>query len=198
MVTAEARAAILHEHYNRTFDNIQEHIRRRELLLVTLLLLVAVMLFEAAFPAEASEQLAAIVSKKLELARPLDISFMDSVLWFGMLCLLIRYCQAGVYVERQYRYIHGLEQLLNQYLGGEDITREGKAYLAGYPCFSNWAHHLYATAFPLLLAAVLVYRWESELEQCRGLCLKVGLDAVILVACLITLFLYIKALHLRR
>lgn len=198
MVNDEARAEILHEHYNKTFENIQAHIVRRERLLFALLLLVVVMLFQMAFPSDASQQIAELVAKKLDMNKPCNTAFVDSVLWFGMLCLIIRYCQTVVYVERQYVYIHEIENRLNQLLGKEDITREGKTYLAKYPRFSDWTHFVYTIGFPLLLGSLLILKWKSELGQTFGISVKISLDTAILVACLVSLLLYMRLIHLKR
>jgi len=197
MISEDARAEILHEHYNRTCESIQTHIGRRERLLLAVLLLTVVMLFQMAVPGDATQQLADLAGRKLGLTKPCDVGFLDSVVWFGMLCLVMRYCQTGGYIERQYGYIHALEERLNEAIGKEDITREGKAYLANYPRFSGWTHFVYTTGLPLLLGAILVWRWRSQLRH-DTFCLKTGFDSLVFLACLVSILLYMRQIHRRR
>jgi hypothetical protein len=198
MVTDEKLAEILHAHYQNSFENIQSHIKRREKLLLFLVIISVIMLFQIACPADAPDQLACIILKKLNLNKPISIAFVDTIIWFIMLSLIIRYCQAVTYVERQYKYIHGLEEKINSALGGEYINREGKAYLNKYPIFSAWVHYVYTLVLPLLVIVLLVLRMKSEYDAAPFVGLKVCLDFVIFVLCMVSIILFGILLHLKK
>jgi len=198
MIDEQARVALLHEHYNTTCESLQNQCARRERLLIAVLLLTMVMLFQMASPGDATQQLADALAKKLELDRPCSVGFLDSVVWFGMICLVLRYCQTGVLIERLYAYVHKLEDRLNEVIGKDDITREGNAYLAKFPLFSEWTHVVYTIGFPIVLGVVLLVRWRTEINQPGAMCLKTGVDTLIFLACLTSVVLYMRMLHRKR
>ena len=124
------KLALLHEHYRDTCTVIQNQRRARDRYFYFVVAVLAVALFDWATP----EGFAGAVS----------------VLWFLLLGLTVRYCQAALGIERQYTYVHQLEATLARHVGS-GFTREGEAYLSDYPVFLTWAHYLYSLVFPVLL-----------------------------------------------
>lgn len=101
-----------------------------------------------------------------------------------------------IQIERQYDYIHHLEELLNsKYAGSRAFTREGKAYLNEYPMFSSWVWFLYTAAFPLIVLLCITIRIQGELSRFDVL----GLSLVPSIACYllvgVSTILYIGKLH---
>ena len=110
----------------------------------------------------------------------------------------MRYFQAAVHLERQYKYIHNLEDQLSPHYDGKAFTREGKAYLGDYPLFSRWTSALYTKLFPVLLIAVLGTKLRSEYYGSESVGLQVTFDAVVFLAVLISAVLYVAQIHFRR
>jgi hypothetical protein len=80
-----------------------------------------------------------------------------SALWVFVFAISLRYCQVSINVERQYVYIHMLEEKISQALGDLDLyRRESAAHLKDYPAFSNWAWFSYVLIFPFLALATAV------------------------------------------
>jgi hypothetical protein len=198
MLNDEKRADILYAHYKDSFENIQNHIKKRERFLFFLLILSVIMIFQIACPAEAPDQLACILLKKLDLNKPISVAFIDTVIWFIMLSLIIRYCQTVSYIERQYAYIQEIEKKINTILGNEYITREGKAYLTKYPIFSTWVHYLYTVVFPILLIILLILRMKSEYDVATIIGFKIYLDFAIFILCIVSIFLFGILLYFKR
>ena len=64
----------------------------------------------------------------------------------------MKHFQIVVLIERQYAYLHKLEnELTIHFSSGIPFTREGKSYLTHYPKLSDWADILYVWVFPVLL-----------------------------------------------
>ena len=194
----EKRTEILCAHYKDSFENIQNHIKNRGRLFLLLLIVSVIIIFQRACPAEAPDLFVCFLLKKLDLNKPISIAFIDTVIWFVMLSLIIRYCQTVIYIERQYDYIHELERKINDLLGGEFITREGKAYLANYPMFSTWANYLYTIVFPILLIILLVLRMKSEYDATTAFGFKFYIDFAIFISCLISIVLYEILLYFKK
>jgi len=186
---------VLHDHYKDSFEHLLDHRRLRDRLFLLLLLTMTAMLFQVFSPVDASQTISEAVSKRLGLTKSMDASFIASIVWFALLALAIRYFQSVVLVERQYDYIHKLEEVLNPYYGGEVFTREGKAYLSGYPLFSKWASMLYTIAFPILLATLVTIKIVCEAWQAPRLSVTLGFNFAVSLLVLVSVALYLISLH---
>ncbi len=198
MVDEKKRLEVLHDHYNKSCEQVLAHIRTRDKLFLILLMLAAVILFQMAFPGVATDELGLLIKKKAGLSRPVDASFLNSLLWFSVLYVGLRYYQAAARVERLYDYLHGLEEKINVLIGFKDLTREGRAYLKRYPLFSSWAHALYTFVFPVLLGVLLTARIRAEAGDAAVSNAQIAVDVVFFAGCVISIALYMRLVHLRR
>ncbi len=193
---SDTKLEVLSSHYDETFSNIKAALRQRDRLFVLLLVIVTVMLLQAIAPEEAGTTLSEMVGTRLGVG-PIDVSVISSVLWFSALAAVVRYFQAVVYAERQYEYIHRLEEVLSSHFDDKAFTREGRAYLDGYPLFSKWTWVLYTIAFPGLLVAVLGGKLITE--TCgASFGLQIAFDSLAFVLITISTALYLVLVHLHR
>ena len=83
----DAKFEAVCEHYKDSFVQTMEYVRRRDRLLVWILLVAGLMLFQVFSPADADQALTDFITEKFELTGSVDASFVGSLVWF---CLLIR------------------------------------------------------------------------------------------------------------
>ncbi len=186
---------ILSEHYSHTFDFLQTHLKKRDNLFITVLLLLAVMLFQLYTPAEASNLIAQLIAKNLDISVEIDFLYIQSIIWFALLSVVIKYFQSVIFIERQYDYLHGLEEQLSSEYNGSIFTREGQSYLNNYPKFLNWASFLYTVLFPAILAAITTSKIVSEYRQyCLNEVLVI-FNILIYLFIAISLILYLYGIH---
>lgn len=162
MLSEDTKLQALNDHYKDTFAYIQGYIRQREWFFAAILVVVVVMLFQIAAPNTSADTISQGVGKLLGLQGKIDVTFLTSVIWFLLLAFVFRYLQVTIHIERQYSYIHKIEEILSYHYNGEAFTREGKSYLERYPLFSAWAHILYQRVFPILLLGVGAFKLSSE------------------------------------
>jgi cytochrome b subunit of formate dehydrogenase len=97
----------------------------------------------------------------------LPLAALLSISWTLSLVFTLRYCQYSIFVERQYKYLHKLEETISKAIGEEAIySREGASYLEDYPPFTTWAWIFYVWMFPIIViisSGVLLY-----IEMVRG------------------------------
>ena len=135
-ISSDTKFQALHEHYNDTFSNIRESIKLRDRLLILVLLVLALVVLYTFWPADAITAFSQITAQKIGIAVSVDGSFLGSIIWFALLATVVRYTQVVVYIERQYAYIHHLEEELSKNYDSQIVfTREGKSYLNKYPVF---------------------------------------------------------------
>lgn len=86
-----------------------------------------------------------------------------SVTWVYTLALSLRYCQDAIAVDRQYPYVHKLEQKMSSKLGaGRVYRREGNQYLHDYPLMLNVAWYAYVVLFPIVV--IFAISWMLVVE----------------------------------
>ena len=194
----DTKLKILSEHYNHTFDFLQSHLKSRDRLFMGVLLILIVMLFQIYTPKEASGLISQFISNKLELKTPINFLYVQSIIWFVLLAMVIKYFQSVVFIERQYSYIHSLENILSKQYGDRAFTREGTSYLSDYPVFLNWASFLYTILFPVILAIVILSKIISEYnEYGRGEVL-IWFNGLVFVLIGISIVLYLYVIHFKK
>jgi hypothetical protein len=128
------------------------------------------MLLLMAFPVDTSTIVSQFLKEKAGISVDIGNGLIGSALWVGLLALLIRYYQINVFIEKQYTYIHKIEENLEDILNGKYITREGAYYLADYPLFSDFIHYAYNIIFPsiLIIATLFKIRMEDAIYEQLG------------------------------
>lgn len=194
-MTSEVRLDLVADHYRHTCEDLQASRSQRDRLFSYVLLLLVGVLLDTLSPALFRSQLSSVLSKRLDLSAPLDLTAVSVLLWFSLLAFVVRYCQATVHLERLYAYVHRLEDELQRYFPGIAFTREGKSYYSHYPPFTKWAHGIYTWLFPLLLVALSVSRVARAIYQAPHITVLLCLDVLIGLVLLVTLALYLFAIH---
>ncbi len=163
------RLEILHDHYRESFSYIRERERERDRLFLILIALFALLALEIQYPINFRGAVGdlTILGVKLNVgALPLP-AFLTAT-WATVLVITLRYCQASTNVERQYRYLHALEDKISAELGDDELyRREGRAYKSGYPLFSWWAWRFYVVVLPaiaIIATGALIYQEWAGLE----------------------------------
>lgn len=137
MPTEDTKFQILSDHYIDSFSYLQKILKQRDRFFFLILIVVTLMLFQIYSPTDSGKALSQFVTNELELEDSIDISFIGSIIWFLLLSFVVRYFQTVVNIERQYKYIHQLEDQLSPFYNNDAFTREGKSYSSNYPLFLN-------------------------------------------------------------
>jgi len=147
--------ALLHEHYKDTFTHILDREQRRDRLFVVLILMFGLLALQVQYPASVGGVLGTMSLAGIEISvRNLPLGALLDVTWLLTLLVGLKYCQTALAVERQYPYLHRLEEEIASRLGDPELfCREGKAYLRAYPTVLNWAWFCYVILFPLAVLA---------------------------------------------
>lgn len=194
----DKKIELLTDHYKDTFVHLTEYRKLRDRLFSLILLTITLLLFQIYSPTEAGAAIGQFIAKKLELQNAINISFIGSIIWFALLGFVIRYFQTVIHIERQYDYIHNLEEQISNHYKGKAFTREGKSYLTNYPLFSNWTHILYTIAFPLLLMVVVIIKTANEIYFSTNISFLLAFNFITALCVLISTVLYWRAIYSRK
>ena len=124
----------------------------------------------------------------------------DLLVWFLLLCVVARYYQRSIHVDRQYSYLDGLERRLCTLMGSDCITREGRAYLSrkgtydpgeaqdgdDRPVYLRTIGSVYVYVFPALLSVFVVARFflvsfQSESAHWLSVAMGIAMGLAILM-----------------
>lgn len=191
--------SILYDHYKETCTIIGEAVKRRDRAMLFAIIALGFFAFQTIFPSVADHAVTDYLSFKFGLTLQIDLSVLGNIVWLLVLLFALRYFQTAVFVERQYAYLHQLEDKVNAAVGQDVITREGKSYLVDYPWFSNWMHVLYTIAFPALLFFVTSLKITGEWLQRPGDAVTLGLfiNTLLFALLAVSIWLYIAVLHFK-
>ncbi len=188
----------INNHYSETFLNLKEQLNSRNRLFLYMIIVISIMLLKIYSPADFSSSVSNIISDKLGLSESIDISFIETIIWISLLGIAIRYFQTVIHIERQYDYIHHLEDEMNSIWGSEVFTREGKSYLSNYPKFSSWVWILYTIMYPILLAIIVISKILNEYNTVSNFSFLFIINVVIFFSILISILLYMLLIHFKK
>lgn len=193
---SEADFNNLCSHYKDTYEIHLASIKQRDTLFYALLLILALFSLQVTSTDLVNSALSSYVNKQLDLSIDKNSNLFGTLLWLLLFGFSSKYYQIVIQIERQYDYIHHLEEIIgSRYSGTRAFTREGKSYLDQYQLFSNWIWLLYTLAFPLIILLCIVIRIYGDLAnyESLGASLIPGYVSYLLVGT--STVLYIGKLH---
>lgn len=198
MPSDDVKLEVLHAHYVDSFGQIRNTIKLRDRIFAFIVIIITFLLLRILSPEETDEIARSIAAQKFGIADVVAFKILSSVLWFVTLALLVRYFQAVIWLERQYNYIHTLEEKLASIYDGIAFTREGKSYLEPYPLFSKWSSMVYTRIFPAMLFLILSCSISKE-AIAYGLMDSVFLlDAAMYTLICISIVTYSASIHFKK
>src|SRR5215208_7106698 len=163
------RLEVLHDHYKESFSYIRERERERDRLFLILIVLFALLALEIQYPINFRGAVGILTFLGIELnVEALPLPAFLTATWVTVLVITLRYCQASTNVERQYKYLHMLEDKISAELKDVELyRREGRAYKSDYPLFSWWAGRFYRVVLPviaIIATGALMYNEWARVE----------------------------------
>ncbi len=187
----EKRLELLADHYKDTHTVIRSREEQRDryfLLTVALDVLIAlIVLTPSTFQGILKE--VEVSGTKVEVTS-VPVAVMASLAWTLLLVFLLRCYQAAITIDRQYNYLHDLEDQITPEFGDKNaFRREGRSYKDKKPPLTQWAWLLYTVILPLLLTGVVAHLLYVE---CKAKGAWNGrYDAPVGAALLVTLLTYV-------
>lgn len=154
----ELKYTTLYDHYKDTISYLKKDLTKRDKL--TLYLFGSLLLYFLIEIKPSDSVTIANTLVKSKVGTPLNINYnilSPAVLLF-LLWPVIRYFQICLYIEKQYNYIHELEDKINFASGQKLITREGYSYLNEYPLLSALIHIIYNFFLPIGISFSMVVK----------------------------------------
>ena len=131
---------------------------------------------------------------ELKTAIQISNSILQTLNWFFILYILVRYIQNTLYIERGYLYIDKLEKqiqlLLNEDGSNTCFNREGENYLRDYPVVLNLIDLFYNFLSPLAFTTInsfhIWFEWGHRKNSIAFFC-----DLLVFIAATILTTLFV-------
>lgn len=184
---------LLYDHYKETFSRIKECLNDRNRFFVMVFIILALQFLFATSIDSISSLISSLVFEKYKIDISGQMSIIQSLLWLILLYFTMRYYQINVYVERQYNYIHSLEEDIAREAAVK-FDREGGDYLSNYPKMNSFMDILYKWVFPIIYCLIICYKIVIEYITSKFSLLLI-LNTILFISCFILTILYLIFLH---
>jgi len=192
----EAKFNNLCSHYKDSFDIHLASIKQRDKLFYWLLVIIAVFTLQLSSTDIVVNVVNDYINKVAGIKLGKSSDFISTLLWLLLFGFTTRYYQVVLEIERQYGYLHTLEEKLNgYYLETKIFTREGKSYLSKYPLFSKWVWLFYTVFFPCLIVFSVIMKGCSEIRGMQSIKVNQIIDFACCLVIATSSILYIYQLH---
>jgi len=151
--------------------------------------------FQISDPDQSSQTIVESLNNYIGSNISLNKDVLSTILWFALLSFVIRYFQVNVFINRQYKYLHNLENKFTKLFGEKIITREGEYYLSEYPVFTDWIDCLYTWVFPTLLMLAGGFKVFGDWPGFENVGLAYLLSFLFVLMIAISTILYMIFLH---
>lgn len=196
-ITDSERLQALLDHYKDSFKYLSGYLKTRERLFLVVLIVIVGMFLDITAVVDSSSIVSQLAEKTIGLKVTLAPKIVASMFWFVLLSTVVRYFQTTILVERQYPYIHQLENEICR-IAGDSFHREGRAYLENYPFFSKWTWSLYTIIFPAVLSLAVIVKAYNEFQILDKLAANFYLNCVFFLMLLISIVLYMMQIHFKK
>lgn len=160
--TDDKKMEIIYDHYKDTFQIQLKYVESRNKYFLIVLALISLLFFQMAFPGLAESILFQWMQKEISETSKINSSFFNSIFLFGLLWSLILYYQINLHIDRQYKYIHKLEENISIQISDFEISREGKSYTKPFPLVSWVIIRIYKFVFPSAILAAIGVKLNNE------------------------------------
>lgn len=145
----ELKYTTLYDHYKDTVSYLKKDLNKRDKLTLYLFGSLILYFLVEIKPSDSVTIANTFVKSKVGTSLDINYSILSTAVLLFLLWSVIRYFQLCLYIEKQYNYIHELEDKINGASGQKLITREGYSYLNEYPLLTALIHRIYNFFLPI-------------------------------------------------
>ena len=151
------KANIMYDHYKDTFSIQKENEKSRNKLFIILCVCILVLMLMIIYPNNIYNNIQELCLDKFGINIKFELKVLELFNWFIILYLTIRYYQINTNIEKNYNYIHDLEEKMEKNYK-LPIYREGKNYLNQYPLFLTLSYIFYKYIFLMLFNLCIIIK----------------------------------------
>lgn len=158
MLDQKDKISTLYDHYKDTNTYLKKDIDKRDKVTRYLFLIIILYSLTEFRQIDSTSVFNDLCKKYLGISLNINYSLITTIILFLILLCTIKYFQMCMNIEKQYNYIHKVEDNINSICEENLITREGYSYLKDYPLFSAFLHRIYNFFLPLSLIILMIIK----------------------------------------
>lgn len=148
---------LIYDHYKDTCEIQNKNITQRNRLLLAFFISVILLLLFFFQENSSMSVLLGFLRSRYNIDLNFSIELIRSLLWLMLFYFAMQYYCKSINVERNYLYIHELEEDINQLYGQTLLKREKQAYLNKYPILLNFVDVFYKKVIPTIYILVILF-----------------------------------------
>lgn len=187
---------LIYNHYTETCEIQRNSTKERNKLFIFLCLIIGLQYLLMISNDATVFSINSLLKEKWSIDFTFSATIIQCVCWIFFLYVSMRYIQSNVYIERQYNYIHNIEEKLSN---NDNILveREGKAYLDDYPFVSNYIDFIYKWVMPIVFVITASLKIILEIINFYNF-LALTFDIVLAILVIILWVAYLIFLHKKK
>lgn len=154
----ELKYTMIYDHYKDSIDYLKKDLVKRDKLTISVFISFIIYFLIEVKPLHSVNIANTWAKDKLGVSLGINYSLLSTTILLFLLWYIIRYFQMCLNIEKQYDYIHKLENKINKMIEKDFITREGHSYLSEYPLLSALIHRIYNFFLPIGIAISFVIK----------------------------------------
>ncbi len=147
---------LIYAHYKDTCEIQTKNISQRNRLLLAFFISVIVLLLFIFQEKSSMSVLLGLFRSRYNIDLNFSIELIRSLLWLMLFYFTMQYYSKSINIERNYLYIHELEENINQLCGQTLLKRESQAYLNRYPILLDFVDVFYKKVVPTIYILVIL------------------------------------------
>lgn len=194
----DVKFSSLCSHFKDTFDTHKASLRKRDILFYLLLVTLSIFTLQLSSTDTVQSIVTGYLDKNAGIKLAGSKDFISTLLWLLLFGFSIKYYQAVMGIERQYKYLHALENEINKHyeINSVAFTREGKCFYSNQSLFSNWIWVVYTLFFPALIIFCINIKLINKITSMEKMTYYSIIDFSCLFMISVSAILYIHSLHI--
>lgn len=155
---------VLYTHYVETCSNAKRSEEKRNKLFIAIGVIIGVLILFSTQENSVMKIIQQVLYEKYGCDILFPASVIQTIISFALLFCTLRYCTINVSLDREYEYIHSLEEKINKEFNQDIINREGKMYLNNYPIVQNMMYYMYRGIVPILYIFIITIKFINDIS----------------------------------
>lgn len=195
IITEELKYSTIYDHYKETVNYLKKDLIKRDKITLAIFILFSAYFLVEFKQVDSVTVTNILIKKKVGLSLDINYTVLSTAMLLLILGTTVKYFQMCLNIQKQYDYIHNLENKINIISDEKLITRKGYSYLKEYPLLSALIHRIYNFFLPLgiiLSMSLKIYKiCKTGLGILTAINIVIGF-LIILCTSLHLLFVYRK------
>ncbi len=155
---------VLYNHYIETCSNAKNNEEKRNKLFIAIGVIIGVLIMFSTQENSTMIIIQQVLDEKYGCDLLFSSSIIQTVLSFILLFCTLRYCTINISLDKEYEYIHSLEENINKEFKQNIINREGEMYLNHYPLVQNMMYYIYKCVMPILYIFIITIKVVNDIS----------------------------------